>query len=74
MVNIPDWAEEMKTVYKIGNYHQFLIDGNIRDLVFHDINSENNRGTYCSLRQFLIDMLFDGGFGKNTAIQNQNQI
>ncbi|MEA2061545.1 MAG: ATP-binding protein [Thermodesulfobacteriota bacterium] len=52
MENLPEWAQELVTLYKIGNYHQFLIDRNIRDLVF-----DGNKN-YSTVRQFLIDLIF----------------
>lgn len=49
---LPPWADEMREVFRSGTVSQFLLHGNVRDLV------RLPGGTYGSLREFLVEMLF----------------
>lgn len=51
-VLLPAWAESMREVFKAGTVSQFLLHGNVRDLVRQDSNS------YLSLREFLAKVMF----------------
>jgi AAA+ superfamily predicted ATPase len=49
---LPAWAESMREVFKAGTVSQFLLHGNVRDLIREGPDS------YLSLREFLAKVMF----------------
>ena len=57
MADLPAWAEEMRQLYRSGSNSQFILYGNVFDLVGTP-ESEGGR-RYVSLAQFLTQVMFD---------------
>lgn len=49
---IPQWAEQMRDVFRAGTMSQFVLNGNVRDLV------PDGGGGYVSLHDFLSNVMF----------------
>ncbi len=49
---IPEWAEQMRDVFRAGTLSQFVLHGNVRDLV------PDGGGHYVSLHHFLGEVMF----------------
>ncbi len=56
MVNLPDWAEEMRELYRSGSNSQFILYGNITDLVA--IPAGEGGRSFHSLARFLSEVMF----------------
>lgn len=54
-VSLPAWAQDMKEIFRAETISQFVITGNINDLVLH---KENNVANFFPLKKFLTDVLF----------------
>lgn len=50
--SLPPWATQMRDVFRAGTLSQFLLHGNVRDLVC------DNEGRYVSLQKFLDEVMF----------------
>lgn len=53
---IPDWAEEMRRVFRSGTVSQFIIHGNVNDPVGVE---ENGKRRFLGLRQFIADVMLE---------------
>ena len=53
---LPHWAEEMRSLFRSGSASQFLIHGNVHDLVAAP--AEGGAARYLSLRDFLTEVMF----------------
>jgi AAA+ superfamily predicted ATPase len=58
IAHYPEWAQTLARRYFTKTLNQFIVHGNVRDLVRTE--DENGRPTYVSLRDFLADDLFAG--------------
>ncbi|MCB1035870.1 MAG: ATP-binding protein, partial [Acidobacteria bacterium] len=56
MNDLPLWAAEMRNLYRAGATSQFVLYGNVHDLVASPGGGEE--GSYVSLRQFLTEAMF----------------
>ncbi|RMG28243.1 MAG: ATP-binding protein [Methanobacteriota archaeon] len=56
----PVWANELMQQYFTGNYHQFLLDGNIHDRFFWPYEELGEKGALYSVHEFLIRLLLRG--------------
>jgi hypothetical protein len=53
---LPSWAEKMRGLFRSGSTSQFILHGNVHDLV--PAREEDGRTRYVSLRQFLTEVMF----------------
>jgi AAA+ superfamily predicted ATPase len=53
---LPGWAQEMRQLFRSGSTSQFILHGNVRDLV--PAPGTEGRSRYVSLRRFLTDVMF----------------
>ena len=57
MAALPRWAREMRELFRSGSTSQFILHGNVHDLV--PLASGTDGPRFVSLRQFLTDAMFD---------------
>ncbi len=57
MADLPAWAEEMRQLYRSGSNSQFILYGDVFDLV--GAPASEGRMQYTSLTQFLTQVMFD---------------
>ena len=56
MTPLPEWAEEMRRLFRSGSTSQFILFGNVHDLV---ASPRGETTTYQALRHFLTEMMFE---------------
>jgi hypothetical protein len=54
---LPGWAEEMRQLFRSGSASQFILYGNVHDLVAAPRSGEPGALDFVSLRQFLTDVM-----------------
>ncbi len=56
---LPEWAEEMRRVFRAGSSSQFLLHGNVNDLVPAPAPAGQDGMRFVSLRRFLTEVMFE---------------
>ena len=57
--NLPAWAESMRRIFRSGSASQFVLHGNVFDLVPAPANGDSGAERYVSLRTFLTEVMFE---------------
>ena len=57
MTDLPAWAQEMRQLFRSGSTSQFILHGNVHDLMPR--LSASQEPEYVSLRKFLTGVMFD---------------
>jgi len=57
--SLPAWAEEMRRIYRSGSASQFLLYGNVFDLVSAPGNGVTTKPRFLALRHFLTQVMFE---------------
>ncbi|RMH77216.1 MAG: AAA family ATPase, partial [Calditrichaeota bacterium] len=57
---VPAWCKELLHQYSAGNFHQFLLDGNIYDRFFWPYGELGQKGRLYALPEFLVRTLLRG--------------